>query len=114
MEYSNLEPISRAEYRRLIGEASRANAAEAVLRLALHEEESKWAEGECVTHLTDARLEVRMAAATGLAHLARRQRGLEPSTISYLASLRSDPEIGGTVEDALDDVVVFSQPQSDS
>jgi len=110
MKYEELRPISRAEYLALVGGSDLDKASEAVLRIALNDEDPKWAEAECLRALSDARVPVRLAAATALGHLARRQKGLSPATVSRLFALKSDPDIGGSVEDALDDLVVFARP----
>jgi hypothetical protein len=107
MIYDDLSPITRDEYFALFRSAPDERAGEALLRLAWHEEQPKWAESECSAALTDARLAVRLAAATGLGHLARRQRGLDAATIDRLTALLNDPEMGGRIQDALDDVRIF-------
>lgn len=108
MRYEDLLPITRDEYFSLFQQPSDAVPGEALLRLAWHEPESKWAERQCVEALSDPREQVRAVAPTALAHLARRQRGLDSSTVARLTTLRRDPDIGGQFEDALDDLAVFS------
>jgi len=111
--HEDLPPITKDEYRRLFESASPEHAGEALLRLAWHERDTFWAEQQCVAALEDERLEVRRAAATSLGHLARRQRTLNPATVSRLRALKDDPEIGGRVEDALDDLAVFVRSATD-
>ncbi len=114
MKHDDLAPITRDEYTALFHGPSQEGAGEGLLRLAWHEAEATWAERECVAALRDVRLRVRLAAATALGHLARRQKGLGPSTIGHLCALTSDPDIGGHVEDALDDLAVFSRSSTRS
>jgi hypothetical protein len=77
--------------------------------MALHETELSWAETQCVSALKDDRLEVRKAAIQGLGHLARIHGKLTiPGITDELGHLRNDPELGGIVEDTLDDILVFT------
>lgn len=112
MQYQDLTGISREEYETVFTSGSPAEAGEAMLRLAASDPDVGWVEQQCLTGLSDRRLEVRLAAATALGHVARRQLGLNPETLARLSALRSDPQIGGRVEDALDDAEVFSRQRS--
>lgn len=109
MIYEDLRPITREEYERVFRAGSPEEAVEALLRLAWHEAEPAWAERECVPSLSDTRGQVRKAAATGLGHLARRQKGLSAATLTRLRALKDDPETGGSIRDTLDDVEVFGR-----
>ena len=108
MDYEALDYITRDEFWKSYGGPAE-EAGVALLRLALYEEETSWAEQQCFVALQDTRLEVRFAAATGLGHVARRQKGLQSATIARLVSLRHDKELGGRVEDALDDLATFAR-----
>jgi hypothetical protein len=107
MDYEGLPLITREEYRRTFQTGSPAEARVALLRVVLHDADHDWAEGECCAALRDPRKDVRLAGAMGLAHLARLSRRLGPRALSLLHELRNTPELGGYVEDALDDLMVF-------
>ena len=108
MIYEKLRPMTREAYERAFRGAP-DEASEGLLRLSWYEEDLPWAEEQCRRALDDPRTGVRLSAATGLAHVARRQEGLSAATVSRLRALRDDPDIGGRVEDALDDLAVFGR-----
>jgi len=107
VNYEDLVPISREEYSSRFRKGAAEEAGEALLRLAFHDPDPAWAERECFVALRDPRVQVRLAAATGLGHIARRQRRLSPRTIARLSALKADPELRGRVEDAFDDLALF-------
>lgn len=113
MIYDDLVPITRDEYRAAFHSTCAVKAAEALLRIAWHDEDMSWAESQCAAALADSRPQIRLAAATALGHVARRQKWLQRNTIDQLRGLKDDPEIGGTVEDALDDLDIFGRKRSD-
>ncbi len=107
MKYEDLFPISREEYHRVFQTSSPNAAAEALLRLAFNDTAPGWVERECFAALDDPRIEVRLAAVTGLGHIARRQRRLTPTTVGRLSELKADPELRGRIDDVLDDLAAF-------
>ena len=111
-QYHELAPITREEYLALFRDAADDRAGEALLRLAWHEPEPTWAEQECAAALTDPRLQVRRAAVRSSGHLARRQKKLGGATIRRLVALRTDADLEGYVEDALDDLAIFGRPSA--
>lgn len=108
--YQNLQQISHENAETAFG-CGAAEAAEAIIRVALYEPERRWAEEFCLIGARDIRSEVRAAAITGFGHLARRHRAVSPDVMACLQSLRQERELGGLVEDALDDILVFTESQ---
>lgn len=107
--FEELSPIGREEFDQLFRLGSPEDARVALLRIVWHDPDHYWAEQQCVAALDDTRQQVRIAAATGLAHLARMQKGLGAEAMSRLLALKDDPHIGGQVLDALDDVSIFGR-----
>jgi len=107
MTYEQALPISRGDAEAALA-ASEERAAEAMIRVSLNESDREWAEAFCLAGLRDDRCTVRAAAITGLGHLARRYQAASRAVISTLQSLRADPALGGTAEDALDDILSFA------
>ncbi|WP_146658878.1 hypothetical protein [Enhygromyxa salina] len=92
----------------------RARVAETLTRLALHDPDPKWLE-DLLLHWLQSSEDVwlRGVAATGLGHVARIHRRLNcQRVIGPLLALRSDPEVGGKVEDALEDIGQFVRPET--
>lgn len=109
MIYEELEPITKGQAEKdLRSPFSYQKAAEALIRVGLFETDWSWAESFCLCGLRDERSEVQRAAATALGHLARRHKSLGDGAFQLLIDLKDDPVIGGTVEDALEDVRLFA------
>ena len=80
----------------------------ALLSAAYYDPEWQWVQHQCLTFLNHADNNIRWVAATCLGHLARIHRKLDVEVVlARLAPLKSDPEIGPGVEDALADIKFF-------
>jgi hypothetical protein len=81
---------------------------DALVRLALHDGDWQWVESKCIAFTDHPDAEVRGTAVTCLGHLARLHHRLDlAKVLPVLARLRSDPEMGGRVGDALDDIASY-------
>ena len=68
----------------------------------------KWIQSKCVMFLTSNDLNVKRLAITCLGHVARIHKNLDKAVvIPLLEKLRSDKYLGGTAEDALNDIEIF-------
>jgi hypothetical protein len=104
--YREPQPIGREEADRLLRDGHPAEAAEALLRLVLHDADGEWLEARCVALLSDVRVDVRGMAALCLGHVARLHRRSSPKAVSQLRELMNDPDasVAGRASDALDDI----------
>ncbi|HLZ51035.1 MAG TPA: hypothetical protein VKP61_09800 [Candidatus Acidoferrum sp.] len=108
MKYEDILPISREELREALTSDSDERAARAIIATALHDTDWAWAEQQCLMALQDRREDVRAAAIIGLGHIARvHRRSTLSVTIPALKALRFDQHLGGTVEDAIEDILMF-------
>jgi hypothetical protein len=113
MKYEVLRSISREELEDALSAGSAAVARRALLRMALHEPDRKWAAQKCLAALRDQRVDVRAAAITSLGHLARIHRCSDlEQVMPALQALKADPELGGIAEDALEDILIFTTPRN--
>ncbi len=108
MVYEELEPISQPAAEAAFASGDGPTIGRALLRLALHGPDWRFAEQHAVRHLTHRDVWVRRNAATALGHVARLSGDLDvASVVPALKALLSDPEVGGFAEDALGDIEVF-------
>jgi len=108
VEYESISPISRKELREALNSQSDECAARAIIATALHDPDWTWAEQQCLLALQDKRQEVRAAAIVGLGHIARiHGRSTLSVVLPALETLRSDQDLGGTAEDAIEDILLF-------
>jgi hypothetical protein len=113
MKYEELTPITREELEHALANESSGGAAVALLRMALHEADWRWAERKCVAVLHDERAAVRAAAVTGLGHVARvHQKVTREIVVPELERLKGDPEFRTLAEDALEDILIFASAGS--
>lgn len=81
---------------------------EALVAVALHEQDWKWAQDKCLGFLESESSDIRGLAATCLGHIARIHRELDKEKVlSALQTHLSDEYISGQVSDALDDIEMF-------
>ena len=81
---------------------------DALVRVALNDPDWQWVQGKCLTFLDSPVSDVRRLAVTCLGHLARIHGELDrEKVVRLLNKLRHDDQIGGSVEDALEDIEKF-------
>jgi uncharacterized membrane protein YheB (UPF0754 family) len=84
-------------------------ASNALLSLTYHEDDRDWLQTlliDCVARGSDRQL--RALSVTCMGHVARLDGVIRDDVLQLLRDLRSDPDLGGTAEDALDDVTSFA------
>jgi hypothetical protein len=113
MKYEELERMSHEEVESALSDGTAEQAARALLSVALHDGDRLWVEGKCLGALQDPRGEVRAAAITALGHVARIHRAVpSDAVIPQLMRLKNDPQLGGLVEDTLEDILMFTSSTS--
>lgn len=106
--YEEPQPITRSEIAAALRAEEGYVTASALIRMGLHEQDWQWAEGICLTTLSDSRKEVRIASLVALSHLARLHHKLHLETvIPAIRKLLGDPDCRGTAEDTLEDITIF-------
>jgi hypothetical protein len=109
MQFNDVTPISKNEAVRAFDSGSTADVCKALVSVALCERDWQWAQDRCLELLDRSEPAVRGLAATCLGHVARIHRTIDKvKVLSVLESLVADPDIGGRVEDAIDDINQFA------
>lgn len=111
MRYEAPAAITRADAQATFGSGSPNAVAAALVRVALHDPDWRYIQGQCMTLLAHAEPAVRATAATCLGHVARLHRSLDLDVVlPRLMSLTKDEDIGGEAQDAIDDILTFIAP----
>jgi HEAT repeat protein len=83
---------------------------EALISLALYEEDWRWVQEAALRYLEHPNADLRMTAALALGHLARLHGNLDTDrVVPALRKLLSDPITAGRASDALDDIEMFTK-----
>ena len=98
---------SKAQTEADVASGDRERVVTALIGAALEGEDRAWVEGLCLRSVKAEDRWVRKAAATAAGHLARIHGALDPGLLAALAALVDDPEVGGDVQDSLDDISTF-------
>jgi hypothetical protein len=110
VEFINLDPITPSEASDAFASQSSNRIIDALLRLSHFPIEYDQTERACLTHLDSEDFNVRRIAVLALGHLARTCRFIDKGKIiPILKAMSQDPTISGTVEDALDDIEIFTR-----
>lgn len=105
MEYREVIERDRAEIELLLRSENSTDILDALLSAAYYDPDWKWVQEQCLIFLTHNERYVRRLSATCLGHLARIHKQLDLELVlSRLVQLKDDPEIGDSVQDALDDI----------
>lgn len=114
MRYKD-EPAIRKNDAMLALSKTDVEASEALIRASLWIDDPEWVENLLLSSLGDSREGVRRSAIIGLGHLGR-LHGMPhlPVVISALRQFLTDPVLGGSAEDAIEDIAVYSDTPEDS
>lgn len=107
-DYEEMPPISRAKAAAAFKSNERGEMTRAIIRLALHDSDWRWVQGQCLLLLKHPDRWVRGAAAISLGHLARIHKRLDLALVKpELERLVGDPGMDGKAQDALDDIETY-------
>ncbi|MFC7591694.1 hypothetical protein ACFQYP_54320 [Nonomuraea antimicrobica] len=85
----------------------------ALISAAFHEDDGKWVQDWALELLAHPSADVRHTAALTVGHVARIHRYIDHDlVVPRLQALLDDPEIGGAVENALDDIRMFTDAET--
>lgn len=108
MTYLEVVPISREEAESAILSDDPDAICNALLQLTYHDPDWQWVQNLCLQFVQYKDMNIRGLAVTCLGHLARIHGVLNTEkVVPILKDLRHDSDIGGKVEDALDDIQMF-------
>ncbi len=107
-EFRNPPEMDRNVTIRILSQGTNEEICDALVSLALHDEDWKWSQDQCLFFLDHSAPDVRAVAASCLGHIARIHRQLDRDIVeSSLEKHLSDENIAGNVQDALDDIQIF-------
>ena len=107
--WKNVEPISHQEAQNKLAGKNVDDICDVLVRLAFHDPDRNWVQNECLRYLGHSEVNVRGVAATCLGHLARIHGTLDRhKVLPALEALANDPQIGGRIQDAIDDIKKFA------
>ena len=108
--FHNPDPLTPATAHAALRGPDPTAAANAIVALALHEDDWRWVQAECEWLATHPEANLRRLSAVCLGHLARLHGVIDRERAeAQLRSLAVDPDrwVRGAVEDALGDFKVF-------
>jgi hypothetical protein len=107
MRYLEYKPINRSKAKAML-QMGAEEIKEALLRLALHDEDWVWVETLCLSFLDHPDLDVKKIAIQSLGHLARIHKCLHLELIlPKLNTMSHIRELRAAVDDVLDDIKIF-------
>lgn len=108
MEYEDVPPARRYELKRALTEGDDDAVQEALVGLALHDEDGTWVQDQCLALKDHPSWQVRATAMTCLGHIARIHRSIDiDRVLPVLRSAMNDPRIAGYAEQAIEDIEIY-------
>lgn len=107
MHYEEPTPISRDEATEALSSHDPNVVCDALIRVVFSDLNRSWAEKQCLAFIGSPNPVLRGCAVTCLAHIARLHHAIDPSVLPRLEQMRGDADIGGRVEDAIEDIRLF-------
>lgn len=111
MNYEELAPISRDEATEVFHRADDARSlCQSLVRVALHEDDWRWALDRITAFLLDPNPEVRGVAVASIGYLVRIHRAIDVSiALPKLHALECDPHVERRVRETLADIRQFTR-----
>lgn len=109
MRYQPLEPVSKDEAESRFASGDAQLTAETLISIALNYPDNAWVEKYISRFAAHQHPDVRRAAALSLGHLARIHGYVGDSALTAVQALIDDEDMSGAVDDALEDVKMFTQ-----
>lgn len=110
MQYEDIGPLDRDTIARRLQSENDAEVCGALVAAALHHEDWRWVQSQCVVLASHLSSRVRGLVPICFGHLARIHRRIDREQVeAVLDRLSVDPipEVRGAVQDARDDFAVF-------
>lgn len=108
-DFGAVDPISQIEAMESLASGDPVDVCKALVAIAFHESDWRWAQDRCLELLRSSDPSISGLAATCLGHIARIHRKIDKDIVlPALQALRADPDIGGRVDDAIDDISMFA------
>jgi hypothetical protein len=109
MQFDNVKVIDRQSAEVAFASGNEGEVCCALVSLAFHESDWLWVQNQCLYFLENDNKNIAGVAATCLGHLARIHRKIEKAKVMAALKLHlSNAEIAGVIEDALDDILMFT------
>ena len=113
VKFEQPEAISKDEAQKALSSVRTDVVATTLIRIALWEQDWRWAEKVFLNSLRDDRKEVRSAALLSLGHLARLHHILHTGVVlPAVTALLTDPDCAGLARDAIDDIERYARNRS--
>jgi len=108
MYYEEINPVSRQVAEHIFEHGSAGKIEEVLLRVTFHDEDWQWVQFYCLKFLEHPDKGVRAIAAICLGHLACIHGTIDTTlVVPALKAHRTDPDVAGNVDNALDDIAMF-------
>jgi hypothetical protein len=109
VKFHDVVPISRSEALSAFSGGDVPAIADALVRVAFHDEDWRWAQARCLEFVSNDDATLRGVAATCLGHVARIHRRIDlDAVMPAINVLMNDPENAGRARDALDDIEQYA------
>lgn len=109
MKYEPIEPISKEKAEVIFNSGEAHEIEKALTRLAYHYKNWRWVQAKCLFYVENGNDGLQQTAILCLGHLARIHRQLDLEiVIPLLEKLKSQNNLQGQIEDALDDIDIYT------
>ncbi|MBE9117372.1 hypothetical protein IQ249_15845 [Lusitaniella coriacea LEGE 07157] len=111
MDYEEIDALSQEEAKRNLSNKDSRIVVITLLSIALHEPDRDWTEKQCLEHLKHSNDRIKYAAILSIAHIARIDRQFNKCVIPFFREYIKNPELSGRVQDAIDDICMFTDTE---
>ncbi len=110
MKYEVIQPTEKDQAEQAFRGNEPAEIVHALLGVTWHLADWEWVQDHCLGFLDSPMPDVRNTAIACLGHLARIHKKInKPKVLAALADKRTDPDCAGRVEDAIEDIEMFTK-----
>ena len=112
LKYDEIGPVSHAGAEVAFDSGNLELIARTLIALGLHDDDWRWVQQQALRFLSHNSETVVSAAILSLAHTARVNQSIDKDkVIPALEAIAEDPRYAGRIQDALDDIYIFTKCQ---
>jgi len=109
MKYETVAPMSRENALEVFEKGDETAICDALVRITFHDVDKEWVQVQLIRFSTHSSSEIRGLIATCFGHLARIHGSLGEDAMTTLEELKKQSNISERVDDALDDIEMYTK-----
>lgn len=105
---SKLSELSKSDMSSIFKSGNKKNITDLLLYITFNIDDFEWVQEQCIKMIASKDEDISGLAITCIGHIARIYSKISANSLVALRKKRNDTQLGGRVQDALDDIETFT------